>query len=66
MRWMFDLACRTEGKLSGLPYQGRRSAVTVGPAGEWIEFDRDELTACRLIRDGYVSPTIRMRHIMRR
>jgi len=25
------------GKISGLPYQGRRSAVTVGPAGEWIE-----------------------------
>jgi hypothetical protein len=25
------------GKLSGLAYQDRRSAVTIGPAGEWIE-----------------------------
>ncbi len=25
------------GIISGLPYKGRRSAVTVGPAGEWIE-----------------------------
>jgi len=25
------------GNISGHPYRGRRSAVTVGPAGEWIE-----------------------------
>jgi catechol 2,3-dioxygenase-like lactoylglutathione lyase family enzyme len=25
------------GKISALPYRDRRSAVTVGPAGEWIE-----------------------------
>jgi hypothetical protein len=27
----------TPGALQGLGYEGRRSAVTVGPAGEWIE-----------------------------
>ncbi len=27
----------TPGKLSGLPYEDRYSAVTVGPSGEWIE-----------------------------
>jgi hypothetical protein len=27
----------TPRKLGGLPYAGRRTAVTIGPAGEWIE-----------------------------
>jgi len=34
----FDVTWRTAPKaLGGLPYDGRRAAVTVGPAGEWIE-----------------------------
>jgi hypothetical protein len=34
----FDVAWRATPKaLGGLPYAGRRTAVTVGPAGEWIE-----------------------------
>jgi hypothetical protein len=34
----FDIAWRAAPKiLSELPYNGRRTAVTVGPAGEWIE-----------------------------
>ncbi len=35
----FNLVWRaTPSRLHGLPYRGRRTAVTVGPAGEWIEF----------------------------
>lgn len=34
----FDLIWRTEPKaIDAFPYDGRRVAVTVGPAGEWIE-----------------------------
>lgn len=34
----FDVVWRaTPRTLAGLPYQGRRTAVTIGPAGEWIE-----------------------------
>jgi len=34
----FDVAWRAMPQtLDGLPYNGRRTAVTVGPAGEWIE-----------------------------
>jgi len=34
----FDVDWRaTPGALDGLPYDGHRTAVTVGPAGEWIE-----------------------------
>jgi hypothetical protein len=34
----FDVDWRaTPRKLDGLPYNGRRTAVTIGPAGEWIE-----------------------------
>lgn len=34
----FDVDWRaTPGTLDGLPYRGRRTAVTVGRAGEWIE-----------------------------
>ena len=34
----FDVIWRaTPRALDSLPYQGRRTAVTIGPAGEWIE-----------------------------
>ncbi len=34
----FDVTWRAAPRtLEGLPYEGRRTAVTVGPAGEWIE-----------------------------
>ena len=34
----FDVVWQaTPATLNGLPYDGRRTAVTIGPAGEWIE-----------------------------
>ena len=42
----FDLDWRgAPAVLDGLPYAGRRSAVTVGPAGEWIELVEDATAA---------------------
>jgi len=39
----FDLDWRSPPQtLDALPYRGRRSAVTVGPAGEWIELIETE------------------------
>lgn len=39
----FDVAWRAEPRaLDGLPYEGHMTAVTVGPAGEWIELIESE------------------------
>jgi len=41
----FDVDWRaTPATLDGLPYNGRRTAVTVGPAGEWLELIEAEST----------------------
>ena len=29
---------RPPQRLDAFPYNGRRAAVTIGPAGEWLEF----------------------------
>lgn len=45
---LLDLKWRAApGKIDAMPYDGRRVAVTVGPAGEWLEIVEDLPTVSR-------------------